>query len=41
LDRPLIISMIVWLVFVIKKLKKIPLQKKTLEEKEEMKKYLP
>lgn len=36
-----IISMLVWLVFVIKKLKKIPLQKKEIEEKEEIKKYLP
>jgi len=33
--------MIVWLVFIIKKIKTIPLQKKQKEREQELKKYLP
>jgi len=35
------ITMIVWLIFILKKLKNIPLQKKRLEQDKELKKYLP
>ena len=35
------ISMIVWLIFVFKDLKKIPARKKELEEEKEFKKYIP
>jgi len=35
------ISMIVWLVFIFKDLRKIPARKKQLEEEKEFKKYIP
>ncbi len=35
------ITMIVWLVFVFRRLKSIPLQKKQQEQEKELKKYLP
>ena len=35
------IIMIVWLIFILKKLKKIPLQKKQKAQEQELKKYLP
>jgi len=35
------IVMLVWLVFIIKKIKTIPLQKKQKEHEQELKKYLP
>lgn len=36
-----VITMIVWLVFVFKRLKSIPLHKKQQEQEKELKKYLP
>lgn len=35
------IVMIVWLVFILKSLKAIPVQKKLMEQEKEMKKYIP
>ncbi len=35
------ITMAVWLIFILKKLKTIPLQKKQKEQEKELKKYLP
>jgi hypothetical protein len=35
------IVMLIWLFFILKKLKRIPLQKKEIEKNKELKKYLP